>query len=410
MRTILVGIAILFTSLIHAQRSCGSTDYGKQQALLNPGLSERASQIESFISQQRLSAKTEEESGKTLRIPVVVHLLYSNGNENIPDEQIRSQIDALNRDFRRKNADSTQTPARFASLAADITIEFALATADPQGRPTNGIIRKQSSTTYWNTDDHIKFASYGGDDAWDSKSYLNIWIGNLRSLLGYASVLGGDPSRDGVVINYSAFGTVRTAAPYNLGRTTVHEVGHWLGLKHIWGDSYCGDDGVEDTPPQGNFTTGCPSSFRSSCNNGSKGDMYMNFMDYTDDACMNLFTGGQKERILALFKDGGYRNSLLQSRGLENPWTEGALPIPDAPLAAFSLYPNPTTGLVQIVFNEGDWTGSTLQVFDARGGLVMQTIVAGAATKLDLSRLKPGVYFLKSANSKTVVHSRFVKL
>src|SRR5207245_2531623 len=131
-------------------------------------------------------------------------------------------------------SDSVNTPARFRHVAADVQIEFALATADPNGKATNGIIRKGTRITYFTNDDKIKYNSGGGDDAWDSRYYLNIWVGNLYNLLGYASVPGGPADKDGVVISTAAFGTINTGYPYNLGRTAVHEIGHWLNLKHIW--------------------------------------------------------------------------------------------------------------------------------------------------------------------------------
>ncbi|MGZ8545387.1 MAG: M43 family zinc metalloprotease, partial [Flavisolibacter sp.] len=270
MRTILLGICIAITSTVMAQRECAVTDYLSQQTAVDPALPQRIQSIEQFIKQQA-HAKMEGEESNVIRIPVVVHILYKSALENISDEQVRSQIEVLNRDFRRRNADTVNTPLRFKAFAADVPIEFFLATADPYGRSTNGIVRKQTSTAQWKVDDKIKYSAYGGDDAWDSRSYLNIWVGNLGGTQGYSSMPGGAPEKDGIAIHFTAFGTINSSAPHHLGRTAVHETGHWLGLKHIWGDTYCGDDMVDDTPKQGNFTTGCPTGFRTSCNNNATG-------------------------------------------------------------------------------------------------------------------------------------------
>jgi hypothetical protein len=164
----------------------------------------------------------------------VVHLLYNNAAQNISDAQIKSGIAALNRDFRKLNSDTASIPQAFKHLAADVEIEFHLATADPKGAATTGIVRKATGVPAWNMDDKIKLSAEGGDDAWDSRSYLNIWLGNTRRLLGYATPPGGEEHLDGLVINVTAFGTINTSGPYNLGRTAVHEAGHWLGLHHIW--------------------------------------------------------------------------------------------------------------------------------------------------------------------------------
>lgn len=411
MRTFLLGFFIFIGSAVAAQRNCGTYSYTEGAKLSNSVTAKKLDEVEQFIRQQIASASEKQITVfPVIKIPVVVHVLYNNDGENISDAQIQSQIEALNKDYRRQNADTASTPDRFKSVAADAQIEFHLATADPNGRATTGIVRKRTQQTYWMSDDKIKFSLQGGDNAWDCKSYLNIWIGDLRSALGYATAPGSDASRDGVVINYTAFGTINTAGPYDRGRTATHEIGHWLGLKHIWGDNYCGDDLVADTPPQGGYTAGCPNGFRSSCNNGSLGDMYMNYMDFTNDACMNLFTEGQKQRMRALFAEGGPRASILTSKGLSAPWNatpdEIVLPTVNA-----HAYPNPATSEVTLNFGSDDsWVGQKIQIININGIVLQSLQVSSKSQKLSIAALQPGMYFIKAENGSQKFMQKLVKL
>ncbi|MCD9140645.1 zinc metalloprotease [Streptomyces albireticuli] len=256
------------------------------------------------------------------RIPVVVHVVHRTDAENIGDAQIRSQIDVLNRDYRKRNPDVARTPAVWQPLTADSRIEFALATRDPAGRPTTGITRTRTTTVGFGTDDAVKFTARGGHDAWPADRYLNMWTCVLRrGLLGYAQFPGGPPATDGVVMLHSAFGTTGTAtAPYDLGRTATHEVGHWLNLFHIWGDDgtgCSGTDHVADTPNQGGPNFGTPVFPVVSCGNAPDGDMFMNFMDYTEDAAMFMFTQGQAARMDATLD--GPRSSFTCATEPEGP-------------------------------------------------------------------------------------------
>lgn len=249
----------------------------------------------------------------TVTIPVVVNVIYKTGSQNISDAQIQSQIDVLNEDFRRTNGDADNTW----SQAIDTNIEFCLASVDPDGNPTTGIRRKQTNKPSFSANDGMK-SSGQGLAPWDPSSYMNIWVCNLSSgLLGYAQFPGGPASTDGVVIDYAYFGTIGTAtAPFDLGRTATHEVGHYLNLRHIWGDGGCSvDDFVSDTPASDGPNYGCALG-HVSC--GSV-DMVQNYMDYSDDACMNLFTEGQSARMDALFAPGGARAGLTASNGCGAP-------------------------------------------------------------------------------------------
>ena len=269
-------------------------------------------------------------------IPVVVHIIH-NGEPlgigtNISDEQILSQINVLNKDFKRLNADANQTPGLFQPVAGSLDIQFVLARQDPNGAPTSGIVRKRGGkTSYVMADDAtLKAQSY-----WPSENYFNIWVCNLSNLLGYAqfpvSNLEGleefqneIAATDGVVISYDAFGSIddgnfNLLAGFNKGRTLTHEAGHFFGLRHIWGDTNsCTSttDYVADTPKQNDETNGCPSHPQTSCTTTK---MFQNFMDYTDDPCMNIFTQGQVERMQVVLENSIRRVSLLNSIGLISP-------------------------------------------------------------------------------------------
>ncbi|HEX2628226.1 MAG TPA: zinc metalloprotease, partial [Chitinophagaceae bacterium] len=291
-----------------AQKNCSSFTYQQQQLEQQPSLREGLNNIETFTRNYIATHANEPNDGanarggsvNVIRIPVVVHILYHQQNENISDAQVNKQIEILNECFRRLNADTSNTPTRFAGVAADCEIEFQLAVSDPRRRNTTGIIRKYTPISLWQADDKVKSNAEMGDDAWDTKSYLNIWVCNLDRVAGYSTMPGGPADKDGVVISFGAFG-LGFIGGMDKGRTTVHEVGHWLNLKHLWGDEYCGDDGISDTPKQAGYNAGCPSGVQITCDNGAKGDMYMNYMDYTNDECMNLFTLGQKARMRSLF-------------------------------------------------------------------------------------------------------------
>ena len=305
-----------------AHRSCATDAVLQAQLAADPGLAQRMSAINNqalkFAAQQVGAAQRT--SAITVTIPVVVHVLYSTTAENISDAQIQSQIDVLNEDFHKLNADAGKVPAVFAGLAADAGIQFVLAKRTPAGTATNGIERKSSTITTWGTADKIKKVSTGGLDAWNASQYLNLWVGTIGGgILGYAQFPGGAVATDGVVISPVYFGrTGSVTAPFNLGRTGSHEVGHWLNLNHIWGDdgtACTGTDNVADTPNQADENYGKPVFPQVSCSNGPNGDMFMDYMDYTDDAAMYMFSTGQSSRMNALFSTGGARASLLTSAG-----------------------------------------------------------------------------------------------
>ncbi len=314
-----IGVLALFmlisTLAMAQQRDCSTHDDMEYAMAQDPSLAQKIAKEERYI-QQKANDLIQQKAvnGAVITIPVVVHVIYSNATQNISQAQIQSQIDVLNEDFRRTNSDRDNTW----SQAADMQIEFCLAQVDPNGNPTNGITRKASSVTSWNTtQNRMKSSATGGTDPWDTTQYLNMWtVSALNSngrpgILGYAQFPGGNRATDGVVMGYNYFGRVgAVSAPFDGGRTTTHEVGHFLGLRHIWGDGPCGaDDFVADTPESDASNGGCQIG---SVSCGSV-DMVQNYMDYSDDACMNLFTAGQKARMRANLLNGGFHAALAQS-------------------------------------------------------------------------------------------------
>src|SRR5688572_16079966 len=297
-RVILFCLLLIAGTPGFAQKECSSTHYEEELLKTVPAFKQHIASANSFLNNARseviMGAGTPT-SGilPVITIPVVVHVLYKDAYQDISDALIKEQIDILNKAFQLQHADTAKIPAHFRDLAANCRIEFCLAKVDPKGFATTGIIHKNTWVTLFGIDDRIKYSDKGGDDAWSPDKYLNIWIGNLAGgVAGYSSPLGGPANRDGVAILTTAFGT-KGAFPYNKGKTLVHEVGHWMGLRHIWGESACGDDLVDDTPRQRTANRGCPSGVKLSCDNSGNGDMYINYMDLTNDECMLMFTYGQ---------------------------------------------------------------------------------------------------------------------
>jgi hypothetical protein len=333
------------------RRACGTMEVHERLLREEPGYAARFAANEVHT---RMFARATAVSGLRTGvavIPVVVHVVYRNAAENISLAQIQSQIDILNADYRRLNADASLVPAAFSPVASDARIRFQLAVRDPSCNATNGVTRTSTTvTTFWSNTDNIKSTATGGRDPWPADRYLNLWVaGDVRDpvvgqLLGYAQFPGGPAATDGVVIDQASFGNIGTATspPYNQGRTATHEIGHWLNLWHTFQGGCGGTDGVADTPTQALPNYGCPTSPHISCSNGPNGDMFMNYMDYTDDACMFMFSAGQVTRMNAALT--GPRASILASDGL--------VPAPSSPVvdlwsqdtpSDLGLEPNPST-------------------------------------------------------------------
>lgn len=286
-------------------RKCASYEVLQRQLQEDPSLAKRMDEIEAFTSRVIENGQAFRLINGVYEIPVIVNVVYRTTAENVSDAQIQSQIDVLNKDFSGTNADVTKTPSNFTSvLAGNTNIRFVL----------SRVIRRQTSRTSWSTNNAVKSSGSGGISPTTPTTHLNMWVCNLSNgILGYAQFPGGSSSTDGVVIDNNAFGTLGSAtAPFNMGRTTTHEVGHWLNLRHIWGDATCGNDQVNDTPVHNTANYGCPAAGHRSTCSGTPVEMTMNYMDYTDDVCMYMFSAGQKARMLATFAAGGPRNSFAQ--------------------------------------------------------------------------------------------------
>jgi Pregnancy-associated plasma protein-A/Secretion system C-terminal sorting domain len=382
-------------------RQCASMEVLAQQLAADPAMSQRMAAIE---AQTRTFAAnpTASRTNAVVTIPVVVHVVYNTTAQNVPQAQIDAQIAVLNQDYAKLNADVSQTPALYAGLAANTNIQFVLAKRDPSGAATTGVVRKQTKTRSFSSNDFVKYTSKGGSDAWPRDKYLNIWLCNLgQGLLGYAQFPGGAAATDGVVVLYSSV-PGGAATNYNKGRTATHEVGHWLNLRHIWGDASCGNDLVSDTPTQQTSNGGCPAFPHVTC--GNQGDMSMNYMDYTYDRCMYMFTSGQSTRMNALFTSGGARAGLVTSNG-------GTAPRTVATAGSYSLYPNPATSALTLTeAATGSRAAATsVQVFDIHGQLMKAARYDAATGQLDVQGLNKGLYRIAINDGQQVVQKSFVK-
>ena len=312
-------------------------------------------------------------------IPVVVHVLYNNPDQNISDERIFSQIDVLNEDFNALNPNIISVPAEFQSVIGNVGISFCLLQENLNGESFSGINRVFTNVDqFQGFSDAIKKTNQGGVDAWDSENYLNIWVCDLSgNTLGFATMPGDvTPDLDGVVIDYEFFGVNSlSSSQYNLGKTATHEIGHYLNLEHIFYAGCSSWDNCSDTPAQSSPTYGCPDSVQTSCQTN---DMTMNYMDYTDDACMSMFTVCQANKMIdALVNLRPQLNGECSDSSFE-----------ESTFIAPLFYPNPASNLIRTsVSNE------LVSIYSIYGKKILTKYVDNSAV-IDITQLSSGPYFI----------------
>ncbi len=359
-------------------------------------------------------------AGPIYTYPVVFHIIHNNGPENISDAQVKDAFRILQEDFRKLNSDFSTTVASFQSIAADCEIQFCLATKDPNGAATTGIVRTVSTKTN---------AGANGDDAkinpWPTNKYLNIWIvktlpNGSSGFTYYPTTNVGSPTDGPVVIhNYTgSIGTSNTIAKHDIS----HEMGHYFNLIHVWGPSgNCGDDGVSDTPisSQHNFIqNNCQTNDKTSCSGGALQNT-QNYMDYT--FCYTMFTLGQKTRMRSSVTGSPSRNTQWQPANLTATGATGCTSVglneeSSSYSINFNVYPNPVEENTIIKFNLIEKQKAELKIYDIMGRQVA-SIFEGDLNSgeheysiANKAKLIPGIYFVKLVvGNQSLVKKMIVK-
>ena len=344
----------------------------------------------------------------TLTIPVVFHVVYQTPEQNIHDSLIFQQLTRMNEDFQRTNPDTVNTPAPFKPVSSGMDIEFCLAHTSPDGSPRSGILRVETTTSSfpspvsYDVPDPVKHTSLGGSDAWDTEHFLNIWICNLTGATAYSAPPGNfAPEDDGVVCHFNHIGN-SGVYPYDFGRSIIHEIGHFFGLKHIWGDDGTGCEGTDymgDTPNQSGYNTNCPDfPVLDACSTEAPGVMFMNYMDYTNDHCRNMFTLDQVSYMWAVIE-------LLLPGYLDGYDCEPAYANLPTNSQDYRLYYTTTNVVVEFVSPI-----TAVKIFSLDGKLVDQSDVYLSTLYLERGMYPKGVYILQFENQQMVVGTEKIVL
>lgn len=421
--------ASLFAQNIHR---CGTVDAVSLRNEAYPGYQKAISRTFE-AAKKHAQLKDVNEPDPIYQIPVVVHIVYNTPEENISSDLVYSQLARLNKDYRRLNADTTETRSEFLPVAADAGIEFYLAGVDPDGDPTGGITRTQTSRTDFAPDlfgnglDEVKQSALDGVDAWDTDRYLNIWVCDLMGdnalfqILGFAYPPASAPNWpanssapqaefEGVVIDYHVFGENNPLATGQLsvadeGRTPVHEVGHYLGLRHIWGDGFfdgCSeDDGLDDTPNAASNAAQTCNFNNNTCVDSPVDfpDMIENYMDYADEACMNMFTQDQVDIMRSMLETA--RTDLVSGSVAPSAINDPVLS------DEVAVFPNPSNGLFQVQLPD-NYLFRSAELMDINGRLLSAQFSTNTNTIYTETALPTGVYLLRLSFEEGIANKRIV--
>jgi hypothetical protein len=386
---------------------CSSNEMIRQEMEANPAYAKKVEEILKNKGNYKSSQRGKPEnpgnpsSQTSYTIPVIVHVLYYYPEQNISDAQVQSQIDVLNEDFGATNSDYNNYDAGYGRVKGDLDIQFCL----------RQVLHVQTQHKSFGGNNNMKYTKKGGSDAVDPMHALNIWVCDIgNKLLGFAYYPGAPTDISGVVCHTNAFGRgagYNLFADYNLGRTMTHEVGHSLGLAHIWGDNTCGSDLVDDTPLHNTYNFGCPEEGHLSTCTGTPLEMWMNYMDYTNDRCMYFFTDGQAARASFFIDTDPQLNSIVNSACTNTRVSNDITSLSNAPTMIssrsvlsnnLSLYPTITSGQLNLSFANASNDRAMINVYDQNGALMMrqQVILSGKAiSQVDVSKLANGIYFLQ---------------
>jgi hypothetical protein len=404
--------SLLFVVQGQISNRCGSHEAIKQQMAADPAYAKKVTELLKNKGSYSRNNKKGPPLQTSITIPVVVHVLYYTADQNISDAQVQSQIDVLNEDFSATNNDYNNYDAGYRSVKGDMEINFCLVQ----------VIHRQTKHKSFGLNDNMKYTKRGGSDAVDPMHNLNIWVCDLgNKVLGFAYYPGITPEKFGVVCHVNAFGRgagYNLFSQFNLGRTTTHEVGHCFGLAHIWGDRTCGSDEVDDTPLHNTANFGCPEQGHLSTCTGTPLEMWMNYMDYTDDACMYLFSDGQVSRANFFIDSDPQLTSIINSacgtsrqpsNDITTTTNNGLNSSRTLLTNNLILYPTITTGQLNVSFSEATAVRAQINIYSQTGSLMMKKQMAGKSVdQLDVSNLPNGIYFLEVSQGASRQARKFV--